>query len=153
MAAKKNTAHTSAVPDSEAPEVAELTAEEQFEAEAEMSEVLADLPALRPPHELRLAARNKVKTIYLEHGRNLAKIIGDAKEGTNVSDLSEAAQIEYLKHMMGVQEAIDNFAESIAIDKPGYIAWSNAHADDYAPFIALLARYASAVGESPSSAS
>lgn len=153
MAAKKTTAAPT-------PEVAETTdeavtptAEELLEAEAKEADLLADLPALRPATELRLAARNKIKTIQMDHGRNLARIIGEAQDGIKLSDLPEDTAIEYVKHMMGVQEAVDAFAESIAIDKPGYIAWSNAHADDYSPFMAILMRYAGAVGESNSSAS
>lgn len=149
MAAKKTTPQA----ENAAEDVAPPTAEEILEAEAETNDLLADLPKLRQPHELRLAARNKIKTIRMDHSRNLAKIVGDVKNGTKISDLPEATAVEYMKHMMSVQEAIDEFAESIAIDVPGYIAWSNKNADDYAPFIALLMRYADAAGESSGSAS
>lgn len=153
MAAKKPATETTPEVKESTEEVVAPTAEELLEAEAEAADLLADLPALRPPTELRLAARNKIKTIQMDHGRKLARIIGEAQDGVRISDLPEDTAIEYVKHMMGVQEAVDEFAESIAIDKPGYIAWSNAHADDYGPFMAILMRYAGAVGESSSSAS
>lgn len=151
MTAKKTT--TKPAEEAVEPEAPEPTAEEIREAEAEADDILADLPALRPPHELRLAARNKIKTIRLDHGRNLKKILGEVKDGTPLEDLSDETATEYMKQMMSVQEAVDEFAESIAIDKPGYVAWSNAHADDYSPFLAILMRYAGAAGESTSSAS
>ncbi|WP_053352702.1 hypothetical protein [Leucobacter musarum] len=149
MTAKKGPAPTEPIEtENEQP-----TAEQILEAEAELEDVLADLPQLRPPHELRLAARNKIKTIRLEHGRDLVRIVGKVREGAPIADLPEDTQVEYLKHMMSVQEAVDEFAESIAIDRAGYIEWSNKHADDYTPFIALLFRYADAAGESNGSAS
>lgn len=116
------------------------TAEEAHEANLEVDELLADMPELIAPERLRLRHRNRLMGIFLR-----ADADGTLMGGGEVRD---PKKLESMLNMLG---EVDEFAESIALDKEAYAEWSIANGDNYNVFSALLQRYASAVGESAGS--
>lgn len=144
MATKNTTKKTA----DEKPEVEEVSeAAEEVDRELSDEELLADLPALRPPHRLRLRHKNRIMGLFLKARREglLEKLEGgDDKEKDDLSTLEPVFKL---------LEDVDDFAESIAEDEEAYIAWAEANSDNYPAYMAIMNRYVSAVGESKSSAS
>ncbi|MFD5864355.1 hypothetical protein ACFWGP_05350 [Agromyces sp. NPDC127015] len=119
------------------------TAAELHEAELANEELLVDMPTLKPPHQLRIREKNRVYKLLFSSG-----FISDTGDITITDDKSV---LEQLPSMLDMAADVDDFAESIAVDKQAYAAWSEGK--DFDVFFAILNRYASAVGESTSSAS
>jgi hypothetical protein len=112
------------------------TAAEQREIDAEQDELLADMPALRPPHQLRLRHRNAILRIAV----SLQPFVTDGGAGIDLEPDDPRVGV-----LLDVLADVDDFAESIALDKEAYIAWAVGAQNDH--FMAILNRYASAVGE------
>jgi len=127
-------------------EPVELSAEEVREAEIEEEDLLADLPPMRKPERLRIRQKNALKTIGIRHSKHL-QALRDAIE--NDTDIPEEAAIG----LLDLAADVDEFGESIALDKAAYERWSEKNADNIDVFVALLNRYMSAVGESNGSTS
>lgn len=125
-------------------------AEDILEAEIEREDLLAGMPALKPPTKLRLAQRNRLSILLMDSG------LADLDEGEDPDadedfDPRNPAHREKIKDLLGIAAGIDEFAESIALDPVAYAAW--AEGKDADVFLAILAVYQSAVGESSGSAS
>ncbi|MCI2958253.1 hypothetical protein MN032_11140 [Agromyces atrinae] len=104
---------------------------------------------------------DELRTLATERGieasgskSEIAGRLVDNDEETGTLDLSfdfrDSEELKRLKDLMGVAAAVDEFAESIALDKEAYIEW--AEGKDMDVFFAILNRYSSAVGESGASA-
>ncbi len=94
-------------------------------------EVLADLPELKEPIKLRIRERNVLLELVMR-----ADIMAKA-EGADEVDAKMAA--------LDLMAGIDEFAETIAVDKNAYIEWSEKQS--YDAFLALLNRYSAALGK------
>ena len=130
------------------PEDHKMSAADELEATLSEDELLADMPSLIPPAKLRIRQRNTIMKLALSL-RDLMPDDGDEAVSVDLDlDNLEGADLEKLLDAMA---DIDDFAESIALDKTAYAEWSQGK--DYEVFSALLSRYSSAVGESNSSAS
>lgn len=114
------------------------SAAEELERVLNEDELLADMPALREPHRLRLRHRNRFMRLLIQAEAD--GIIG--------ADADEMADPEKMAKILDLLTEIDEFAQSIAVDQQAYEEWSIKHASDYEVFMAILSRYASAVGES-----
>lgn len=122
--------------DAETVQPIEPSAEEAHERELAEEDLLADMPALREPHRLRVRHRNRILRVAL-HASGL-----DIEAATS-EDADPEAQIALLELLADV----DEFAESIAVDKEAYAAWSESKSDKYDVFMAILNRYAVISGE------
>jgi hypothetical protein len=131
-------------PGAKKPQDRKPTAAETLESELNQDELLADLPELKAPARLRLRERN----VILKLAINLRSLMdeGDESESASINIDEDDARMPLL---LDVLADIDEFAESIAVDKDAYVEWSLNK--DYETFSALLMRYASAVGESSAS--
>lgn len=116
-------------------------AEKEQEQRREEDELLKDLPALTPAHELRLRTRNKILLISTK----LNEFTGDG--GAIELDASSPELVA----LLDVLADVDEIAESIAENSEEYVKW--AAGASYEQFTALCSRYARAVGESAGSAS
>jgi hypothetical protein len=121
------------------------TAAAQLEATLSDDELLADLPELKSPGRLRLRQRNVIMAIALR----LNAFVGDDDDSDEGLSLDE--NDPRLPQLLDILAEIDEFAESIAVNREAYVEW--AEGKDYDHFTALLQRYASAVGESTASSS
>lgn len=113
-------------------EDAAASAEDVLETELDIEELLADLPELKPATRLRARDRNKVLAIIA------------ARE-----DLEAPGEESGTADMVGLLDIaaeVDEFAESIAVDRDAYVAW--AEGANYRQLLAILSRYGAAVGES-----
>jgi hypothetical protein len=113
-------------------------------------EVLADMPTLVPPTKLRVRQRNKVMKLAI----GLRSFVPEKPEGADGDEVEgeldlDSLSDDQLEKFLDVLADIDDFAESIAVDKEAYVAWSEGQ--DYDAFTAILGRYSSAVGKSSSS--
>lgn len=131
MATKKTT---------EKAEVAQPTAEELHDDQLELEELLADLPAMRAPERLRIRHKNSLKAIGLRHADNLEALSVARENDTDVP-------MEVKLGLLELTADMDDFAESIAIDKTAYEEWSIANSDNVPVFVALLNKYMGALGE------
>lgn len=104
-------------------------------------ELLATLPELASPLKLRLRQRNRLMKLAL----SLRSLVPEGAEEIDTDNLAD----EDLVRLLDVLADVDEFAESIAVDKEAYVAW--AQAASYEHFTAILGRYSSAVGESSGS--
>lgn len=130
------------------PQDHKMSVADELEATLSEDELLADMPALVPPAKLRIRQRNTIMKLAFR----LRDIIPDSEDGVVSVDLDlESLDDEVLGKLLDAMADIDDFAESIAVDKAAYAEWSQGK--DYEVFSALLGRYSSAVGESSSSAS
>lgn len=120
-------------------------ASDAIEIKRQRDEMLADMPELRPSHELRFRERARVSQIMAEAvGRG---VIDD--EGSVEFDVMREEDRRRLDALLDVAGMIDEFAESIAIDRDAYVEWSREAKADH--FFAILSRYYEAVGESTGS--
>lgn len=117
-------------------------AEAELEQRLSVDEILADMPELRAPEKLRIRHRSQLMSIFLRADEQ-----GILTGGEQISDISK------IEGMLTLLSEVDDFAESIAVDKEAYERWSIANGDNHEAFVAILTRYASAVGESIGSAS
>lgn len=126
------------------PQDRKKSAAELHEERLAREELLAGMPELKPAHKLRIRDRNKVAAIIFN-----TSLFDRAEEleGVDESELSK----DDIADMLEVAAQIDEFAESIAVDREAYIEW--AAGKDYDVFFAILDLYGSAVGESKRSAS
>lgn len=130
------------------PQDHKMSAADELEATLSEDELLADMPALIPPAKLRIRQRNTIMKLAFR----MRDVIPDSEDGAVSVDLDlDSLGDEELGKLLDAMADIDDFAESIAIDKAAYAEW--AQGKDYEVFSALLSRYSSAVGESNSSAS
>lgn len=109
---------------------------------ADEDRLLAGMPELYGPHELRIRERNRVVSIALRL-RALASEDGEL-------DIDTETDSPELRELLDVIADADDFAESIAVDKGAYITWARGTAQ-YEHFTAILTRYGRAVGESSGS--
>lgn len=123
------------------PEGRRTSEAERHEAALRDDELLEGMPELIPPHRLRIRQRNRVMRLLLDSG-----FVTDGEV-----NIAPDEGLERLDDVLGLAEAVDDFAESIAVDPEAYAQWSAGK--DFDTFFAILARYSSAVGESTSSAS
>jgi hypothetical protein len=112
------------------------TAAEQRDIDAEQDELLADMPALRPPHRLRARQRSRVLRIAL-------KFMPFMPEDGGAFDLD--VKDPRMADLLDIFSDVDDFAESIAEDPEAYVRW--AESASYDQLSAILSRYSSAVGE------
>ena len=111
------------------------TAAEEREAAASDDELLADMPALRPAHQLRVRHRNRILRIAL-------KFMPFMPEGGEFEiDIKNPKTAD----LLDIFGEVDDFAESIAEDPDAYATW--AQGASYEQFSAILSRYSRAVGE------
>jgi hypothetical protein len=115
-------------------------AAELHDAALEREELLAGMPELKPAHRLRIRDRNRIASIIFK-----SPLFERERQGGD--DMSA----EDIDAMLELAAQIDEFAESIAVDADAYAEW--AAGKDHQTFFAILDVYASAVGESNSSAS
>lgn len=94
-------------------------------------EILADLPELKEPIKLRIRERNVLLELVMR-----ADVMSKAEGADEV-----ATKMAALDLMAG----IDEFAETIAVDKNAYVEWSEKQS--YDAFLALLNRYSAALGK------
>lgn len=146
MTAKKTTADKAEV---KAAKDAEGTAAEELETKLNVDELLEDMPELRAPHRLRLRHKNALKTLAARVGARAASLPETIKKSAGGFDLKTEEMLLFLD----LAAEIDEWAESIAVDKEAYELWAEARQDDPAPFLAIMNRYMDAVGESNGSAS
>lgn len=130
-----------------APQDRKPKSEEIHDAKLADAELLADMPALKPSHRLRLRERNKLMTLLIDSG-----LLEGADENGDVDvDLSTEEGRSKVKNMLATAAAVDDFAESIADDPAAYATWAEGKDVDH--FMAILGLYMSAVGESGGSTS
>ena len=111
--------------------VEEKSALEVLDEKLRDEEILADLPELKEPIKLRIRERNV-----------LLELVMRADQMSKAEDADEVAtKMASLDLMAG----IDEFAETIAVDKNAYIEWSEKQG--YDAFLALLNRYSAALGK------
>ncbi len=108
---------------------------------AEEDRLLADMPELFGPHELRIRERNKIMSIMMR----LEALASD--DGS--IDIDTTKDTPETRALLDVIADADDFAESIAHDRDEYIEW--ARGAEYVQFTSIITRYARAVGESNSS--
>jgi hypothetical protein len=125
-------------------------AEDILEEEIAKEDLLADMPALKPPTKLRLAQRNRLSILLMDSGL-IDEEDDDASDEDEDFDYRNPEHRAKIKDMLGLAAAIDEFAESIALDQAAYVEW--AEGKDVDVFLAIFQRYTSAVGESNGSAS
>ena len=111
--------------------VDEKSALEVLDEKLRDDEILADLPELKDPIKLRIRERNVLLELVMR---------ADAMTKDENAD-EVAAKMAALDLMAG----IDEFAETIAVDKTAYVEW--AEAQSYDAFLALLNRYSAALGK------
>ncbi len=116
------------------------TAEEVREAELEIADLLAGMPALRPPTALRMRHKNALKAIGLRHA-------GDMEALREVRENGREIDPELTISLMDMAAEMDEFAESIAFDKKAYEDWSIANSENIAVFVTLLNQYTDSLGE------
>lgn len=131
MATKKTTEKAEAV---------QPTAEELHDDQLELEELLADLPPMREPERLRIRHKNSLKAIGLRHADNLDALAAAREDDADVPLDVKLGLLELVADM-------DDFAESIAVDKEAYEAWAIANSDNVPVFVALLNKYMGALGE------
>ncbi|WP_230671038.1 hypothetical protein [Rathayibacter sp. Leaf248] len=112
------------------------TAAERRESDAEQDELLAGMPALRPPHRLRARQRSRIMRIALK----FMPFMPDDDSGFDI-DVKDPRMAD----LLDIFSDVDDFAESIAEDPAAYVEW--AEGASYDQLSALLSRYSSAVGE------
>lgn len=140
---------TEAKPRGTKPQDHKQSQKEQHEARLERETVLADLPELVPPHKLRFRDKAKFRAVMLDL---FASGLIDEEEHDDGEDISiefDASDIEKIKVMDDLCATIDEWAESIALDKHAYVEWSGGKG--YDEFFAILNRYQDALGESTGS--
>ena len=145
-ATKKTAAAEPAAIEPATPEDALLSpTEAALDKELDSEELLADLPELRAPHQLRLRHRNRLILLVAKaHDRGLFKSPEEAEKAKASGTLGDVAEIEV---MLDLLAEVDEFAESIAVDPEAYAAWATKNSDNMEPFMAILSRYAVSVGE------
>lgn len=109
----------------------EKTAIESLDEKLRDDEILADLPELKDPIKLRIRERNTLLELVMR-----ADVMTKDENADEVD-----AKMAALELMAG----IDEFAESIAVDKNAYVEW--AEVQGYDAFLALLNRYSAALGK------
>ncbi|UOR02060.1 hypothetical protein MUN77_01630 [Leucobacter allii] len=125
----------------------ESTAAAELEAELNDEELLADMPELRSPARLRMRHKNRLLALATRMHKRLGA------KGVKVKDGRAKLTMDDMLGMLDICAEIDEFAESIAIDRDAYEEWAEANSDNHAAFIAILMRYQEAMGESTGSAS
>ncbi len=94
-------------------------------------EVLADLPELKEPIKLRIRERNILLELVMR--------------ADQMSKAEDADEVSTKMASLDLMAGIDEFAETIAVDKNAYIEWSEKQS--YDAFLALLNRYSAALGK------
>mgnify|MGYP000406172952 CR=1 FL=1 len=94
-------------------------------------EVLADLPELKEPIKLRIRERNILLELVMR--------------ADQMSKAEDADEVSTKMASLDLMAGIDEFAETIAVDKNAYIEWSEKQS--YDAFLALLNRYSEALGK------
>lgn len=109
----------------------EKTAIESLDEKLRDDEVLADLPELKEPIKLRIRERNVLLELVMR-----ADLMSKADGADELAEKMAA---------LDLMAGIDEFAESIAVDKNAYVEW--AEKQGYDAFLALLNRYSTALGK------
>jgi hypothetical protein len=126
----------------------------QHEARLEQDAILADMPELVPPYRLRFRDKARFRSLLLDvaaSGVFDGIDAGDTEGGELEVDKNsiDPEMIDRVKHIDQMCGDIDEWAESVAIDRDAYIEWSRGK--DYDVFFAILNRYQDALGESTGS--
>jgi len=121
------------------------TAADEREARAANDAVLADMPELVAPTALRMRDRAKIRAVML-HVSTSGVFSDDGEEIELDPTNASQADLEKIRAMDDLAVEIDEWAESIAIDKTAYAKWAGGKG--YDEFFAILNRYNEAVGES-----
>lgn len=121
----------------------------QREQKKIQDEILADLPELVDPTALRMRDKAAFRAILLDVDTSGLFDRDENAEDDPIEvdrtsmDPEEIAKIKALDTLCA---DIDDWAESIAVDKPAYAKWSGGKG--YNEFFAILNRYQEALGES-----
>lgn len=111
--------------------VDEKSALEVLDEKLRDDEVLADLPELKDPVKLRIRERNILLELVMR--------------ADQMSKAEDADEVSTKMASLDLMAGIDEFAETIAVDKNAYIEWSEKQG--YDAFLALLNRYSAALGK------
>lgn len=114
------------------------------------TELLADMPDLKPALRLRIGERNRLSEILLDAYASglFGRSDDDSAEGFDL-DLDNPEDLAKYKQLNRLCEDIDAWAESIAIDSEAYAEWAGGKQHD--TYFAILNRYQEAQGESTGS--
>ena len=131
---KKNETPAEAVEEvtvTEAETIDEKSTLEVLDEKLRDDEVLADLPELKDPIKLRIRERNILLELVMR--------------ADQMSKAEDADEVSTKMASLDLMAGIDEFAETIAVDKNAYIEWSEKQS--YDAFLALLNRYSAALGK------
>lgn len=131
---KKNETPAEAVEEVTVPEtetIDEKSTLEVLDEKLRDDEVLADLPELKEPIKLRIRERNILLELVMR--------------ADQMSKAEDADEVSTKMASLDLMAGIDEFAETIAVDKNAYIEWSEKQS--YDAFLALLNRYSAALGK------
>ncbi|MBQ9917354.1 MAG: hypothetical protein IJO71_09160 [Microbacterium sp.] len=113
-------------------------------------ELLADLPELKPALKLRIGERNRLSEILLDaYASGLFGGSDDERSEGFDLDLDNPEDLAKYKQLNRLCEQIDEWAESIAVDREAYAEWAGGKQHD--TYFAILNRYQEAQGESTGS--
>lgn len=125
-------------------------AAKQRDAAQHEAELLEDLPELKPALRLRIGERNRLDEIMLDaHASGLFGRGDDEDTDGFDLDLENPEDIEKVKQLNRLCEAIDQWSESIAVNPDAYAEWAGGKTHDH--YFAILNRYQGAKGESTGS--
>lgn len=124
-----------------------------LDQEIEQADLLADVKGILPePGKLRIRAQNELMKISLELMPMFEEMYEVDENGERVLDENGDAVVredversEYLVAMFDATAKIDEFVESIALDRDAYVSWSEGKS--HAHFMALLNYYRRVAGE------
>lgn len=113
---------------------------ERHEAILNEQAVLAGVPELLPPTMLRARQRGAIIVLSVR--------TSELASSVDQLDVDHPDAIASTYELLG---DIDEFFESIAVDRDAYLAWSQGLQNSEQIFAVLVTKYARAVGESTSS--
>lgn len=139
-------------PETTAPKPSEEV-DEMLEVEELRQKYLGDLPdgVLLPPHRFRISQRHAFQNLVLNAIKDeVFEGLEPDDEGTiELDGKVNPEDIEKIQKVNAFLASIDEWAESIAIDKDAYVKWSEGKVTDH--FMVLFRWYRVALGESQSS--
>lgn len=106
------------------------------------------LPHLLPALSFRQRERSNLMKMFVRTSDLLSRGTDDESDGDGKSTvkLSSLSDDEYVA-LLDVLADVDDFFESIAVDKPAYREWATGGLDKTSGIIALLNRYMADLGE------
>jgi len=111
------------------------TTVEKHDDELDEEQLLKGIPALLPPEQFRQKHRSRILAMLSD--------LGDVTDDDGQVIQSPEATKKFLA-MLG---DADEFFESIAADRDGYVRWATNLKNSEQIFATLIAKYARAVGE------